>query len=100
MTSDRAERPSRAHLQQRLRGFKRAVVILAAGSFAGIAMLAAGGTTSRGQTSNPATHSRSQVDQQEQSGSFWSTPDDGSGSSGSLGSGSNAGPPAAGTHAS
>ena len=103
MTSDKPQRPSRELLQRRLRVLKRAVVILAAGSFAAIAALAAGATTTRSQTSTPAKQtipSTPRDNQQDQSGSFWFNPDDGSGSSGSLGSGSNAAPPAAGTHAS
>jgi hypothetical protein len=101
MTSHPEPRPTRDQLRRRLGHLKRGVIVLAAGLFAAVATLAAGRTTASGQgsTGTPNTGSQSTRDQQDQapSGSFWFNPDDGSGS---LDSGSNAGPPVAGTHAS
>ena len=100
MTPSSDRRPSRDQLQRRLGFLKRATVVLAAGLFAAVATLAAGRATAHGQGSNGTTTNRTQTNRpqdQAPSGSFWFNPDDGGGS---LGDGSNAAPPAGGTHAS
>jgi hypothetical protein len=80
---------------------KRAVVVVAVGSFAAVASLAAERTAAHG-ASTPGAQQTNRVNQDEDGGGdyFGYSPyGDDSGSSGSLGSGSGAAP-AAGSHAS
>ena len=94
-------RPSRSFLERRLALLKRAVIVVAVGSFAAVASLAAERTAANG-ASTPAQQQTNRVNQYQDGGDDYfgySQYGDGSGSSGSLGSGSGA-PPAAGSHAS
>ena len=92
-------RPSRSMLERRRTLLRRSVVVVAVGSFAAVASLAADRTAAHGAgTQQPTNH----VDQYQGGGDdyFGYAPyGDDSGSSGSLGSGSGAAP-AAGSHAS
>jgi len=103
MSSEQSPRPSRTFLERRLRLLKRSVVVVAVGSFAAVASLAAARTTAHG-ASTPTQQQTNRVNQypDEQDDYFGSSPysdDSGSGSSGSLGTGSGSAP-AAGSHAS
>ncbi|HEX5249248.1 MAG TPA: hypothetical protein VFW14_06265 [Gaiellales bacterium] len=100
MATAGAGRPTRGSLERRLTLLKRSVVVAAVGSFAAVASLAAARTAAHG-ASTPAQRSNQQNQYQDgQDDYFGHAPyGDGSGSSGSLGSGSGT-PPAAGSHAS
>ena len=99
MVTAGGERPTRGSLERRLTLLKRSVVVVAVGSFAAVASLAAGRTAAHG-ASTPAQQQTNNVNQYQDGGAFGSTPNgDDSGSSGSLGAGS-ASAPAAGSHAS
>ena len=94
---ERGPRPSRTSLERRLGFLKRAVVVVALGSFAAVASLAAERTAAHGASTQQQTHRVSQDGGDDYFG--YSPYGDDSGSSGSLGSGSGAAP-AAGSHAS
>ncbi|HXD69788.1 MAG TPA: hypothetical protein VN615_07990 [Gaiellales bacterium] len=99
MVTAGGERPTRGSLERRLALLKRSVVVVAVGSFAAVASLAAERTAAHGASTQPQTN---HVNPYQGGGDdyFGSSPyGDDSGSSGSLGSGSGA-PPAAGSHAS
>ena len=103
MSPEQSPRPSRTFLERRLRLLKRSVVVVAVGSFAAVASLAAARTAAHG-ASTPTQQQTNRVNeyQDEQDDYFASSPygdDSGSGSSGSLGTGSGSAP-AAGSHAS
>jgi len=95
-----AGRPTRSFLERRLALLKRAVVVVAVGSFAAVASLAAERSAAHGATtpSTGQTH-RTGVVQDGQDYFGYSPYGDDSGSGGSLGSGSGS-PPSAGSHAS
>jgi hypothetical protein len=103
VTDDPGRRPSREQLRGRIELMKRGIVILAAGSFGAIALLAAGRTAAgNAQRTTPVQQAQAQNQSQGDEGDdgYFSytppqTPD-----GGTLGGGSAAGPPAAGTHAS
>jgi hypothetical protein len=92
-------RPTRGSLERRLELLKRSVLVVAVGSFAAVASLAAERSAAHGaSTQQQSNH----VNPYQDGGDdyFGSSPyGDDSGSTGSLGSGSGA-PPAAGSHAS
>lgn len=101
MTGDPGPRPTRLFLERRLALLKRAVIVLAVGSFAAVASLAAGRAAAHG-ASTPPQQQTNGVNQNQggQDGYFDYAPyGDDSGSSRSLGAGSGT-PPAAGSHAS
>lgn len=98
-TDGPSPRPGRSVLERRLALLKRAVVVVAVGSFAAVASLAAERTAAHGASTQQQTN---HVNQYQDGGDdyFGSSPyGDDSGSSGSLGSGSGTAP-AAGSHAS
>lgn len=93
------ERPSRRSLERRLALLKRAVVVVAVGSFAAVASLAAERAAAHGASSQQQpSHVNQGPDGQDDYFGYAPYGED-SGSSGTLGSGSGA-PPAAGSHAS
>jgi hypothetical protein len=104
MVTAGGERPTRGSLERRLELLKRSVVVVAVGSFAAVASLAAARTAAHG-ASTPVQQQTNQQNEYQDGGDdyFGYTPyGDDSGSSGSgssLGSGSGT-PPAAGSHAS
>lgn len=100
MVTAGGERPTRGSLERRLALLKRSVILVAVGSFAAVASLAAERTAAHG-ASTPSQQTN-HVNQYQDGGDdyFGYAPyGDDSGSSGSLGSGAGA-PPAAGSHAS
>ena len=100
MVTAGGERATRGWLDRRLTLLKRSVVVVAVGSFAAVASLAATRTAAHG-ASTPSQKTNQQNQYQDgQDDYFGSAPyGDDSGTSGSLGSGSGT-PPAAGSHAS
>ncbi len=88
MTPTTPNRPSRGQLQQRVRLAKRAVVVIAAASFGGLVMLAAGKSTAHGSS---VTQTRQQA--HDDGWNFFGNQnsddnDNGSSDNGSLGDGS------------
>lgn len=102
--AEQRTRPTRSFLERRLALLKRSVVVIAVGSFAAVASLAAARTTAHG-ASTPTQGQANNANQYQdgEGGYFGYSPygdDSGSsGSSGSLGAGSGSAP-SAGTHAS
>jgi hypothetical protein len=92
-------RPTRSSLERRLALLKRAVVVVAVGSFAAVASLAAEWTTAHGATQPNQQTNRADEWQDGQDYFGYAPYGDESGSGGSLGSGSGT-RPAAGSHAS
>jgi len=94
-------RPSRTFLERRLALLKRSVILVAVGSFAAVAALAAERTAAHG-ASTPAQQQTNRVNQYQDGGDdyFGYSPyGEDSGSNGSLGAGTGSAP-AAGSHAS
>ena len=92
MTGTTPNRPSRGQLQQRVRLAKRAVIVIAAASFGGLVVLAAGENTAHGSSdSHEREHAHDDI---------WSffggedsdDNDNGSSDNGSLGDGSGQSP--------